>query len=157
MEKIILGLGSNLGDRLANLKEAKERLALKLEILSESSIYESEPFGNLDQNWFLNQCVAIKTILSPRELLDFCKEVEKEMGREKTSRWGPRNIDVDILLYGDREISEEDLVIPHLGFTLRKFVLLPYSDLEPEKAKTLLRECKDMSIVRLYKSKSDEL
>ena len=127
-----LGLGSNVGDREAALKAAIERLRP----LAVSSLYETAPQGEvLDQPDFLNACVAIETDLSPLELLDECKRVERELGREPGGvRHGPRPIDVDVLLLGDIELRTDRLTLPHPEITSRRFVLEPLLELDPALA-----------------------
>lgn len=123
MTKVYLGLGSNLGDRHANLEAARRRLAQKsVKILRESSVIETEPWGVLDQPRFLNQVVEAEWLGTPRRLLETIKEVERAGGRTPTRRWGPRVIDVDILLFGGRHVNEPDLVIPHPRMAERRFV-----------------------------------
>jgi 2-amino-4-hydroxy-6-hydroxymethyldihydropteridine diphosphokinase len=125
-----LGLGSNVGDREAAMEAAIERLRP----VAVSSLYETAPQGEvLDQPDFLNACVAIETDLSPLELLDECKRVEHELGREPGGvRHGPRPIDVDVLLLGDVELKTDRLTIPHPEITSRRFVLEPLLELDPE-------------------------
>ena len=127
-----LGLGSNEGDRAATLAAAMERLRP----VAVSSLYETAPQGEvLDQPDFLNACVAIATDLAPLELLDECKRVEHELGREPGGvRHGPRPIDVDVLLLGDIELRSERLTLPHPEITSRRFVLEPLLELDPELA-----------------------
>lgn len=131
-----LGLGSNLGQREANLAQAVCLLARsqQVHVLHSSSVYETEPWGVTDQPSFLNAVLEITTFLSPVALLDLVKRVESEVGREPTFRWGPRLIDVDILLYGDQVVQgdEPDLQIPHPRMTKRAFVLVPLAELAPE-------------------------
>ena len=125
--KVYLGLGSNLGDREGNLLQACELLGC----LEKSKIHETEPFGVLDQPKFLNMVCEIETELSPRELLLFVKNIEKKLGRKKREKWGPREIDIDILFYGDQIIDEPDLKIPHPGIKERDFVLKPLKEIAP--------------------------
>jgi len=129
-----LGLGSNQGDRLATLHAARDALARRgIEVVASSSAYETAPQGEvLDQPDFLNACVAIDTGLSPVELLDACKDVERELGREPGGvRHGPRPIDVDVLILGARQHRSERLTLPHPEITSRRFVLEPLLELEP--------------------------
>jgi 2-amino-4-hydroxy-6-hydroxymethyldihydropteridine diphosphokinase len=119
-----LGLGSNLGWRARNLSGARRRLRQSgARILRQSRVIETEPWGVTDQPRFLNQVVEIEWPGSPIELLRAAKLVEREGGRTATRRWGPRVIDVDILLFGDRRINDADLVIPHPRIAERPFVL----------------------------------
>jgi 2-amino-4-hydroxy-6-hydroxymethyldihydropteridine diphosphokinase len=119
-----LGLGSNLGRRERNLSAARRRLRQKgARILRQSRVIETEPWGVEDQPRFLNQVVEVEWEGSPRQLLRAAKAVEREGGRKRTGRWGPRVIDVDILLFGDRRVSAPDLKIPHPQLEARPFVL----------------------------------
>jgi 2-amino-4-hydroxy-6-hydroxymethyldihydropteridine diphosphokinase len=130
-----LGLGSNEGDRLANLRAAREALARRgVEPAASSSVYETAPQGEVtDQADFLNACLRIRTELGPEELLDICKEVERELGREPGGmRHGPRPIDVDVLLLDDVVHRSERLTLPHPEVAMRRFVLEPLLDLDPE-------------------------
>lgn len=129
-----LGLGSNEGDRLAVLRAAREALGRRgVEVVASSSAYETAPQGEvLDQPDFLNACVAIETGLSPEELLEACKDVERELGRRPGGvRHGPRPIDVDVLLLGRQEHRSESLTLPHPEITSRRFVLEPLLELDP--------------------------
>ncbi len=128
-----LSLGSNVGDRLGNLRHALQLLdaTLGVSVTRVAGLYETEPVGVQDQPWFLNSAVEISTDLSPRLLLAAVKAVERAVGRTPTYRWGPREIDVDILLYGDETVSEADLTIPHPRMQERLFVLLPLRELLP--------------------------
>jgi 2-amino-4-hydroxy-6-hydroxymethyldihydropteridine diphosphokinase len=129
-----LGLGSNEGDRLANLRAARAALDRRgIEVTASSSVYETAPQGDVtDQPDFLNACLRIHTGLDPEPLLDACKEVERELGRAPGgARHGPRPIDVDVLLLGDREHSSDRLTLPHPEVTSRRFVLEPLLELEP--------------------------
>ncbi len=133
--KAYLGLGSNEGDRLANLRAARERLEAEgVSVLSSSSTYETAPQGDLpDQPDFLNACLEVDTELGPEKLLEACKRVEGELGREPGGpRHGPRPIDVDVLLLGDLEYASERITLPHPGVTARRFVLEPLLELDPE-------------------------
>jgi 2-amino-4-hydroxy-6-hydroxymethyldihydropteridine diphosphokinase len=118
-----LGLGSNLGRRRNNLSAARRRLRQKgARILRQSRVIETEPWGDVDQPRFLNQVLEVEWLGSPRRLLAAAKAVEREGGRTPTRRWGPRVIDVDVLLFGNRRISERDLEVPHPGIKERKFL-----------------------------------
>jgi 2-amino-4-hydroxy-6-hydroxymethyldihydropteridine diphosphokinase len=130
-----LGLGSNVGDRNAQLRAAVEMLAeAGIEIEAASSTYETEPVGEvLDQPDFLNAVARIRTELEPEELLDVCKRVEAERGRALDGpRHGPRPIDVDLLLLGDIELETERLTLPHREVRSRRFVLVPLLELDPD-------------------------
>jgi 2-amino-4-hydroxy-6-hydroxymethyldihydropteridine diphosphokinase len=136
--RVHLGLGSNLGDRRAMLQAAVDRLARHgVTVVASSSTYETDPVGEvLDQPAFLNACVAVETALEPEALLDVVKAVEREMGRETEGpgyvRHGPRPIDVDVLLAGDRAHRSERLAIPHPALLQRRFVLIPLLELDFE-------------------------
>lgn len=156
MVKVYLGLGSNLGDRGKNLQDALvylEKWGVK--ILRTSSLYETEPFGNKNQNWFFNMAAVGETALSPEHLLKAIDAIEKSLKRERIVQWGPRTIDIDILLYGHEVIDEAGLSIPHPGIQGRRFVLLPLAEIEPglvhpvlhKSVSQLLNECGDTSIV----------
>jgi 2-amino-4-hydroxy-6-hydroxymethyldihydropteridine diphosphokinase len=130
-----LGLGSNVGDRRAHLQAAVEDLwAHDIEVLASSSIYETEPVGEvLDQRDFYNACVQIETDLEPDALLDACKAVERALGREPGGvRHGPRPIDVDVLLLEDVEHESDRLRLPHREVLTRRFVLVPLLELDPD-------------------------
>jgi 2-amino-4-hydroxy-6-hydroxymethyldihydropteridine diphosphokinase len=131
-----LGLGSNVGDRRANLQAAADALpAHGVEVLASSSTYDTDPVGEvLDQPAFLNACLRIETGLGPEELLDACKAVERALGRDLEGgvRHGPRPIDVDLLLLGDVEHASERLHLPHEQVTARRFVLIPLLELDFE-------------------------
>ena len=128
-----LGLGSNIGDRRANLQAAVDALpAHGVEVLGSSSTYDTDPVGEiLDQPSFLNACLRIRTGLGPEGLLDACKAVERQLGRpERYVRHSPRAIDVDVLLLGDREHRSERLTLPHEQVLARRFVLIPLLELD---------------------------
>jgi 2-amino-4-hydroxy-6-hydroxymethyldihydropteridine diphosphokinase len=130
-----LGLGSNVGDRLANLRAARDALDERgVEVLAASSVYETAPQGEVtDQPDFLNACLQVRTALGPEELLDASKAVERELGRTPGGvRHGPRPIDVDVLLLGDVVQHSERLTLPHAEVATRRFVLEPLLELDPE-------------------------
>ena len=127
-----LGLGSNVGDRRAQLQEAVEQLGRRaIRVDASSSTYDTDPVGEiLDQPSFLNACLRIGTALEPEELLNACKDVEREMGRRPSARHAPRPIDVDVLLLGDLEHASERLTLPHEQVLARRFVLIPLLELD---------------------------
>ena len=131
-QRIFLSLGSNLGDRESNLEKALSSLSPHVNVVNQSSIYETEPWGFLDQPNFLNQVLEGETNLSPLELIDYVKGIEKEIGRKPGRRFGPRLVDIDILFYGDQIISEDGLSIPHKRMTERAFVLIPLYEIAPD-------------------------
>jgi 2-amino-4-hydroxy-6-hydroxymethyldihydropteridine diphosphokinase len=128
-----LGLGSNIGDRVGNIEAAIERLTADgaVKLVARSRFYRTAPWGVTDQDWFVNACVAVKMEGSARNLLRRCQAVENDMARVRTRRWGPRNIDVDILTFRDQTINEPDLVVPHPRIAERAFVLVPLRDIAP--------------------------
>jgi 2-amino-4-hydroxy-6-hydroxymethyldihydropteridine diphosphokinase len=125
-----VGIGTNLGERVANVERAFAALAELGTLVAKSSIYRSEPWGKTDQPWFANAAALLRTPLSPRELLDGLKTAEQRLGRTRGERWGPRIIDLDLLLYDDLEIDEEDLRVPHPGLGERAFVLIPLAQID---------------------------
>jgi 2-amino-4-hydroxy-6-hydroxymethyldihydropteridine diphosphokinase len=136
-----LGLGSNLGDKEMNLRRALQSLDQpEIEILKASPLYATEPVDFKDQDWFLNQVVSIQTSLGPRDLLSCCLQIEEKMGRKRTASKGPRNIDLDLLLYGDLVIQEKGLTIPHPMLHTRRFVLVPLATLAPDVIHPVLRQ-----------------
>jgi len=127
-----IGIGSNMGDRNANCRKAVELLSRSVRIIRTSSFFFTEPVGYDDQDDFVNAVAAVETELTPRELLTLCRSVEDQLGRVRTLRWGPRTMDLDILLYGDMVSPDPDLTIPHPRMTERKFVLAPLAEIAPE-------------------------
>jgi 2-amino-4-hydroxy-6-hydroxymethyldihydropteridine diphosphokinase len=133
MPRSFVGLGSNLGDRERNLLEAVGHLG-EIGLVRVSSFRETDPVGVVDQPNFLNAVAELSSDLSPRELLDRLLEIERGLGRDRTKeeRWGPRTIDLDLLLYGDETIDEPGLQVPHPRLHERLFVLEPLGDLDPD-------------------------
>lgn len=128
-----VGFGSNLGDRLVLLARAVHLLANpKVKIGAISSVYETAPQGNVDQPSFLNLVVQIETDLTPRELLRHTQAVEAKLGRVRDLRWGPRTVDLDILLFGEQVIDEDGFQVPHPRMVQRAFVLVPLLELDPD-------------------------
>jgi 2-amino-4-hydroxy-6-hydroxymethyldihydropteridine diphosphokinase len=128
-----VGIGSNLGDREENLRRAVGLLAAEdgIDVTAVSEIRETEPVGPVEQGPFLNGAVLIETELGPRELLDRLLEVEQRLGRVRDERWGPRTIDLDLLLYGDLYVDQPGLTVPHPRLHERRFALEPLADLAP--------------------------
>ena len=126
---VYLGLGSNVGDRKRHLTGALERLAPQLQIEAISSLYETDPVGPQDQQDFYNAVCRASTRLTPNELLEHVKQIERDIGRLERERWGPREIDIDILLYGDQVVESPELHIPHPEMNDRAFVLVPLAEL----------------------------
>ncbi len=132
MKTVYFSLGSNLGDREARLREAIERLeAAEVRILQRSPVYETEPQNVRDQGWFLNAALEAETDLFPMQLLGCTQRIERAMGRQRTEAGGPRNIDIDILLYGRAVIHTPQLEIPHPRMAARRFVLEPLARIAP--------------------------
>jgi 2-amino-4-hydroxy-6-hydroxymethyldihydropteridine diphosphokinase len=124
-----LSLGSNLGDRLVNLRNAINNLPPRIQPVVQSSVYETEPWGYSDQPAFLNQVIKAETALDPLELLAFLKETELDLGRQETFRFGPRLIDLDILFFDDLVLDTPKLTIPHPRIAERAFVLVPLGEI----------------------------
>lgn len=159
-ENVFLGLGTNLGDRLKNINDALEKIKKRKEIkfICSSSIYETEPWGIKQQNYFLNLVIKLETDFYPQELFEFAKKCEKEIGRKKRVKWQEREIDIDILFYGDLIINDTELTIPHKEIVNRKFVLIPLNEIAGDfihpvlkkKIKLLLQNTKDTSDVKIF-------
>lgn len=145
---ILLGLGSNLGEREKNLERAlmllEEDGSIWIDIVS--SIYETTPFGVTDQPDFLNMAARVKTGLSPMDLLKKCLTVENEMGRIRTRHWGPRVIDIDLLVYHNIQMNQESLTLPHPGIANRPFVLIPLQDIAGQLALPEGREVAELIV-----------
>jgi 2-amino-4-hydroxy-6-hydroxymethyldihydropteridine diphosphokinase len=139
-ESVYLSLGSNLGDRSANLRAAIERLGEAGTVRAVSGFYETEPVELRDQPWFLNCVVVLETRDTPRALLKKVLAIEREMGRLRMKDKGPRSIDIDILLFGDRVVEERGLKIPHPAMHQRRFVLEPLAEIAPQALHPLLRK-----------------
>ena len=154
---ILLGLGTNIGNRQENILTALQLLNKVVKILQVSSLYETEPVGFKNQPQFLNIVVSIDTTLSPMILLQKCLEIEEEMGRKRLVHWGPRLIDIDILTYKNETVNEENLKIPHPFLAERKFVLIPIAELnekfclQGKSIATLLKDCPDKTTIEMYK------
>lgn len=150
---VYLGLGSNQGDRNANLKTAAALISKQIgKIAKHSHVYETQPWGNPDQEAFLNQVIMVNTVLDPRGLLDTASKIEREMGRTRKEKWGPRIIDIDILFYGKRIIRDKGLEIPHPELHKRAFVLVPLMEIAPELEHPVLKQ----PIDELYMSCDDQ-
>lgn len=129
MAKIYLSLGSNISNRENFLNSAIELLKMKVIIEKTSSLYETEPWGETKQPRFLNMCISGETSLTPAELLNFIRETEVHVGRTPTFKWGPREIDIDILFYDHQLIDDDGLKIPHPNMCERAFVLVPLAEI----------------------------
>lgn len=132
--RVYLSLGSNLGDRLANLEAALKQLGTheRIQRMECSGCYETSPVGSLDQPVFLNMAAEIETDLEPLELLNVAKEIEAGLGRTETYRWGPRVVDIDLILCGPAIVESERLTVPHPEFRRRAFVLQPLAEIAPQ-------------------------
>ena len=127
-----IGIGSNIGDKVNQCKKAIFEV-LKVDrhkLLTKSSLYKTKPIGYTSQDWFINGVIKIETDLEPLDLLQILKAIEVQLGRTETFRWGPRTIDLDILLFDDKEIETEELQIPHPHLHERQFVLLPMAEID---------------------------
>lgn len=159
MNTIYLLLGSNIGDSRHHLDTAISFIRSRVgTLVQQSSIYKTEPWGNKEQQDFLNQVLEVHTLLEPEEVLHQLLMIEQEMGRERMEKWGPRVIDIDILFYENRVIHSQRLTIPHPLLHERRFTLLPLAELAPnlihpvilKSVKQLLDECLDSSLVLRY-------
>ena len=134
MAEAYLGLGSNLGDKRAMLTGALARLDATpgIRVTARSRFYRTPPWGDTNQDWFLNAAAALDTTLSPADLLAACLQVERQLGRVRERKWGPRSIDIDVLAYGQEAVDDPDLVLPHPFVLERAFVLKPLADIAPD-------------------------
>jgi 2-amino-4-hydroxy-6-hydroxymethyldihydropteridine diphosphokinase len=156
-----ISLGSNIDDRLTYLTDAIAKLNAhdKISVINTSSIYETDPVGYTEQNTFLNLVASIITDLSPHELLSECMKIEQELGRKREVRWGPRTVDLDILLFNQENIETEDLIVPHPRMKERAFVLVPLLEISSHLSSLGLHdinieELQKKEGVRLWKRKS---
>lgn len=164
MKDVFLALGSNLGNRMDYLNRALEALKTdsKIKVLAQSNIYETEPVGGVPQKNYLNAVIKIQTSYTPKALLDKIHAIEKNLERTREVRWGPRTLDIDILLFGDRVVQTEDLIIPHKELMNRGFVLIPLADIAedtciPEQSlQVLIQKAEDRQGVKWYSSNWEE-
>jgi len=161
IKRVVLGLGSNVGNRLGNIKKTLKLISLSqnFDILAVSPLYETEPWGFKNQKKFINCAVVCLCRSRPPELLYELLRIEKKAGRKSRKRWMPREIDIDVLFFGDRKFRSKSLIIPHSLIQHRNFVLKPLADLIPEfvhpvlkrTIRNLYRHSKDTCRVKLYK------
>lgn len=146
---IYLGLGANSGDRKLNLNRALNELSAdkNIQLLKRSSVYQTEPWGYSKQKDFLNAVIEIRTSMEPLDLLIFLQDIEKKIGRKKTFKWGPREIDIDILSYNGKNIESKQLQIPHPEMHQRIFVLIPLAEIAP----FYIHPVKNISIWRMLR------
>ena len=132
--RVVLALGSNVGDKVNNLRRALRAIAGEegIELTGVSRLYRTAPWGKTDQDWFVNACALGRTSLKPEALLERVKRLEVELGREPTERWGPRVIDIDLIAYGDMTLKTERLTLPHPELFNRAFVLAPLAEIAPD-------------------------
>lgn len=166
MNKVYIGLGTNVGDRESNLKDAISELAAvpEIEIVSLSSIYETNPVGYLEQGKFLNMVVCINTTFDAQTLLVTCMKIEQNLGRKREIRWGPRTIDLDILLYNQENIVTENLIVPHPRIMERAFVAIPLVEIDKDitlpnmdkPVREVMDDIPEKEGVRIWKQKDGE-
>ena len=157
MAKVIIAMGSNKGDRLTFFQEALEKIDELGQITAVASLYQSSAYGFTNQSDFYNSVIVLKTDMAPKQLLIELKKIEKQVGRTENIRWGPREIDLDIILYNQRQLNYKELTIPHPDFHNRIFVLQPLAEIEPElrvpgmnkSISNLLNKCKDKTIIEI--------
>lgn len=160
MTTVYLSLGSNKGKREHFLRDALEVLGAHpaIQVTQVSRVYETEPWGKPDQPFFLNQIVQLQTSLAPERLLKLCQSVEQKVGRLPSEKWGPREIDIDILLYGDQALNLPDLRVPHPHMHERRFILVPLVEIAPslrnpishKTFEQILQELDDQSHVKPF-------
>ncbi len=159
--KAYIGLGSNLGNPQIQVVSAQQELAKlpQTQLIAASSLYKSPPMGPKDQPDYINAVVGLETNLSPNDLLGHLQKIEQQHGRVKQRHWGERTLDLDILLYGQQQIEEEHLQVPHKGIAERAFVLYPLAEIAPElvisdlgEINTLLKHCPVDGLIRIENS-----
>ena len=131
--RAFLALGSNIGDKIEHLRDAAVAIGAlpQTRITARSAIYRTPPWGKTDQDWFANAVISVETALAPRALLDACLTIEIEQGRIRLERWGPRVIDIDVLIHGETRMTTDRLTLPHPAMQERAFVLIPLAEIAP--------------------------
>ncbi|MBH0231815.1 2-amino-4-hydroxy-6-hydroxymethyldihydropteridine diphosphokinase [Halobacillus yeomjeoni] len=159
MNTVYIALGSNISRREDHLKHAIEMLDQQneLEVIQKSSIYETAPVGYTEQNDFLNMVIQISTTLSPFQLLNVCQSVEADLGRRRVVKWGPRTIDLDILLFNQENMETERLIIPHPSMQDRAFVMVPLAEIAPQVIIPGLNQTAQMIINELPEQDKSEI
>jgi len=132
--RAFLALGSNIGDKAASLRAAVKAIAALpgTTVIATSSVYRTPPWGKTDQDWFANAVIAVKTVLEPGALLEACLAIEIQLGRIRRERWGPRVIDIAVLIHGEPHMTSERLTLPHPAIAERAFVLIPLQEIAPD-------------------------
>ena len=154
LKKVHLLTGANLGDCKATLAKARQMLEKRVgTVVKASHLYETEPWGDVEQPNYLNQALELATTLSPRQLLDATKSIEKELGRQRQTKWGARMVDIDILFFAHLAISSTQLTIPHPHIHRRNFVLIPMLEIAPHKQHPIFKK----TIQELYMESEDDL
>lgn len=155
MKEVYLGLGSNKGERISFINKAISEIELlpRTEVFISAAIYETEPWGNIEQDDYLNTAIGIKTELNAEDLLKELKRIEKLIGRIENRKWSEREIDIDLLFYGDEIIEKENMKVPHGQIENRRFVLVPMKEIAPELIHPVLKK----SISQLLNCTSDKL
>ncbi len=152
-QKVVLSLGSNIGNRMENIRASETLIATAIgDVVSKSSYYETAPWGKLDQDGFINSVLVVKTDDMPSELMVKIHEIEQSLGRQKIEHWGPRVIDIDIIFYSNWIVHKEDLVIPHPHIQDRNFVMRPILDIE----KNIMHPKLNKTIEELYLDSPDQ-
>lgn len=137
---VYLSLGSNVGDREGQLRDAQARLNAVGRVVGASSVYETEPVDVIEQPWFLNCALTLETSLTPQQLMNAILRIEQEMGRQRVRNKGPRSIDIDILLFGNEIIESNELTVPHPAMHSRRFVLEPLAEIAPDVVHPILKK-----------------
>ena len=154
--RALIGIGSNIGLAAENCEKAIALIKKSISVTAQSSLYESEPVGKADQDWFVNAAIEVQTNLTPEELLQLLLDIEQQLGRTRKEKWGPRIIDLDILDYEGLIMDSKVLILPHPEMTQRRFVIEPLSEIagetvHPLKQKTILELLKELPKIPIVK------